>query len=92
MIYSNIAEYEEGDSILAKQTILDLHKEIERLNNRLKTSNNTCNYLRNTIDKAIFFIKNQELHKSKDTTGAITMKERELIDILMGSDKEWIKN
>ena len=33
MIYSNIAEYEEGDSKLAKQTILDLHKEIERLNN-----------------------------------------------------------
>ena len=39
MIYPNIAEYEEGDSILAKQTILDLHKEIERLqkeNNKLK--------------------------------------------------------
>ena len=62
--------------------------EIERLNNRLKTSNDTCYYLRNTIDKAIFFIQNQELHKSKDTTGAITMKERELIDILLGSDKE----
>lgn len=66
----------------------DKDKEIERLNNRLKTSNDTCNYLRNTIDKAIFFIQNQELHKSNDTTGAITMKERELIDILLGSDKE----
>jgi len=33
VIYSNIAEYEEGDSKLAIQTILDLHKEIERLNN-----------------------------------------------------------
>ena len=31
MIYSNIAEYEAGDSMLARQTILDLHKEIERL-------------------------------------------------------------
>lgn len=31
MIYSNIAEYEPGDSMLARQTILDLHKEIERL-------------------------------------------------------------
>lgn len=59
-------------------------KEIERLNMRLKTSNDTCDYLRNTIDKAIFFIQSQELHKSKDTTGAITMKERELIDILLG--------
>ena len=66
----------------------ELRQEIERLNNRLKTSNDTCNYLRNTIDKAIFFIQNQELHKSNDTTGAITMKERELIDILLGSDKE----
>ena len=36
MIYSNIAEYEEGDSKLAIQTILDLHKEIERLNNIIK--------------------------------------------------------
>ena len=36
MIYSNIAEYELGDSMLARQTILDLHKEIERLNNIIK--------------------------------------------------------
>ena len=36
MIYSNIAEYELGDSMLARQTILDLHKEIERLKSRLE--------------------------------------------------------
>ena len=71
-----------------KTTLIEQQrKEIERLNMRLETSNDTCNYLRNTIDKAIFFIQNQELHKSKDTTGRITMKERELIDILLGSDK-----
>ena len=79
----------DSDDIRYIEKIVDKKdKEIERLNNRLKTSNDTCNYLRNTIDKAIFFIQNQELHKSKDTTGAITMKERELIDILLGSDKE----
>lgn len=33
MIYKNIAEYAENDSELAKYTILELHKEIERLNN-----------------------------------------------------------
>ena len=73
---------------IAESIRQDYEEEIERLNMRLKTSNDTCNYLRNTIDKAIFFIQNQELHKSKDTTGTITMKERELIDILLGSDKE----
>ena len=70
---------------ILKEKLEEEEREIERLNMRLKTSNDTCNYLRNTIDKAIFFIQNQELHKSKDTTGAITMKERELIDILLGS-------
>ena len=76
----------EEDLEETKKCLKEANKEIERLNMRLKTSNDTCNYLRNTIDKAIFFIQNQELHKSKDTTGAITMKERELIDILLGSE------
>lgn len=36
MEVKNIAEYEENDSQLAKYTIAELHREIERLNNIIK--------------------------------------------------------
>ena len=42
MIYKNIAEYEESDSALAKQTILDLHEENERLNNIINKAKMYC--------------------------------------------------
>lgn len=51
MIYKNIAEYEESDSALAKQTILDLHKENERLNNII-------NDLLNRQNEALKYISN----------------------------------
>ena len=90
-IYSNGTEFVPIFRVKQWEEYNNKDKEIERLNMRLKTSNDTCNYLRNIIDKAIFFIQNQELHKSKDTTGAITMKERELMDILLGGNKSEYK-
>lgn len=73
--------------------LIEKDKEIERLKNKIEeleldlqdTISQLADVSKRCI-KAIFFIQNQELHKSKDTTGSITMKERELIDIL-GSDK-----
>lgn len=59
----------------------DLKEEIERLNNRLKTSNDTCNYLRNTIDKAIEYMDRRDLEWGSD-------EHDKMIDILKGSDKE----
>ena len=56
-------------------------KEIERLNNRLKTSNDTCNYLRNTIDKAIEYMDRRDLEWGSD-------EHDKMIDILKGVDEE----
>ena len=56
-------------------------KEIERLNNRLKTSNDTCNYLRNTIDKAIEYMDRRDLEWGSD-------EHNKMIDILKGVDEE----
>ena len=59
----------------------DLKEEIERLNMRLKTSNDTCNYLRNTIDKAIEYMDRRDLEWGSD-------EHDKMIDILKGVDKE----
>ena len=40
MIFKDVAEYEENDSELARTTILDLQKEIERLKEELEVSKN----------------------------------------------------
>ena len=58
-----------------------LKEEIERLNNRLKTSNDTCNYLRNTIDKAIEYIDRRDIEWGSE-------EHNILLSILKGSDKE----
>ena len=58
-----------------------LKEEIKRLNNRLKTSNDTCNYLRNTIDKAIGYMDRRDLEWGSD-------EHNKMMDILKGSDKE----
>jgi cell division septum initiation protein DivIVA len=58
-----------------------LKEEINRLNNRLKTSNDTCNYLRNTIDKAIEYMDRRDLEWGSD-------EHNKMMDILKGSDKE----
>lgn len=57
-----------------------MEKEIERLNNRLKTSNDTCNYLRNTIDKAIEYIDRRDIEWGSE-------EHNKLLNILKGSDK-----
>jgi len=83
MIYSNIAEYEEGDSKLAIQTILDLHKEIERLNNII---NKAIEYIENhSITNIEWWITGQQKVECKfmeDTN------PQELLEILKGEDKE----
>ena len=56
-------------------------KEIERLNIRLKTSNDTCNYLRNTIDKAIEYIDRRDIEWGSE-------EYDKLLNILKGVDKE----
>lgn len=58
-----------------------LKEEIERLNNRLKTSNDTCNYLRNTIDKAIEYIDRRDIEWGSE-------EHNKLLSILKGEDKE----
>lgn len=58
-----------------------LEKEIERLNNRLKISNDTCNCLRNTIDKAIEYMDRRDLEWGSD-------EHNKMMNILKGSDKE----
>ena len=58
-----------------------LKEEVERLNNRLKTSNDTCNYLRNTIDKAIEYMDRRDLEWGSD-------EHNKMMDILKGSEKE----
>ena len=75
MIYPNIAEYEEGDSKLAKQTILDLHKEIERLNNII-----------NELEKKLL-----ELRLTDVDGKTIIYRLLDKLQELKGSDKEWIK-
>ena len=57
----------------------ELKEEIERLNNRLKTSNDTCNYLRSTIDKAIEYMDRRDLEWGSD-------EHNKMMDILKGSD------
>lgn len=56
-------------------------EEVERLNNRLKTSNDTCNYLKNTIDKAIEYIDRRDIEWGSE-------EHNILLSILKGSDIE----
>lgn len=55
-------------------------KEIERLNNRLKNSNDTCNYLRNIIDNAIDYIDRRDIEWGSE-------EHNKLLNILKGSEK-----
>lgn len=65
-----------------EEIIEEKNQEIERLNNRLKTSNDTCNYLRNTIDKAIEYLLD------KYVRGLLNDNEvNNVIKILKGGDK-----
>lgn len=57
-------------------------KEIERLKQRLKTSNDTCNYLRNTVDKAIEYIE-----KNYNKEPWATVDGKDLLKILKGEIK-----
>lgn len=58
-----------------------LQKEIIRLNNRLKTSNETCNFLRNTIDKAIEYIDRRDIEWGSE-------EHEKLLSILKGENNE----
>ena len=60
---------------------IEMVNEIERLSNRLRTSNDTCNYLRNTIDKAIEYIDRRDIEWGSE-------EHNKLENILKGSEKE----
>ena len=77
MIIKDIAEYEDTDSQLSKDTILRLHNEIERLNNIIK-------YTDSWIDRTIEIIKQQP---SEDDTW-ILERLNGIKQCLKGSDKE----
>ena len=79
MIIKDIAEYEDTDSQLSKDTILRLHNEIERLNNIIK-------YTDSWIDRTIEIIKQQP---SEDDTW-ILERLNGIKQCLKGSDKEWV--
>lgn len=66
---------------ILKEKLEKEEREVERLNMRLKTSNDTCNYLRNTIDKAIEYMDRRDLEWGSD-------EHNKMMDILKGSDKE----
>ena len=92
MIYPNIAEYEQGDSILAIQTILDLHKEIERLNNIIKRIDKQnrelgaeLSIVKDTIDKTNWWLEQMLKQAKSEETKAIISGT---LDLLLGSDKE----
>lgn len=103
MIYPNIAEYEEEDSQLARQTILDLHKEIEKLNNIIEIKNKRIQQLMKRtrsarINQAIEYIESHELYEQDydyDYDGNLTeyppddtKAKQDLLEILKGEDKE----
>ena len=74
--------FKEKDQILTQRIIMKQEQEIERLNNRLKTSNDTCNYLRNTIDKAIEYLLDKYVRGLLDDN-----EVNNVIKILKGGDK-----
>lgn len=65
------------------QRLLDY---IERLNIRLKTSNDTCNYLRNTIDKAIEYMEHYIEVEDAPINERIKIEFEYVLDILKGED------
>ena len=80
MEVKDIAEYEEKDSRLARNTIAELHKEIDRLNNII-------NELEKRLEQGIEDNKKEySLHSQMAVS--VLRDTLELIEELKGSDKE----
>lgn len=88
MIYKDIAEYEETDSKLAKDTIFNLHSEIDRLKESEEYHRKGFAELHKRIDEAIEYIKENKSHHECNEYCFDNMLEDtiELENILQGSD------